>query len=524
MTISTQTVKHIYLADGENRNWAYSFPVADMSDVRLVVQNDAGAQTEPETGVEVRSGVVIYPTEASGLEPVASGSKVIVFRQTPALQGVDLTAQSGFDAEVLEKALDKLTLLAQEVQERLTRTVQVDLSDEGEPSVDSLIASMRALYADIKASAALAGEEAQKAIAAAVEAYEQAEKLYSHMEYYTAGLPELNYTGDLQTFRLLEAYKCDGNTLKVFINGVLKRRGATYDYLEVPDPALATHGDDWGDTVTFNAALSSGDSVCFMWGDTLTMPGGEVAQQAALAAEHAQGHAAAAAASAELAQTRAERFIPKQIGEIYPSQSPLAADNLGAVPGWTGEWVNADQWPGLFKFIKAHPELCKTAEEYSAMLQNYQQAPYYVLDEELGKIRLPIYSRGIQAVQADGLRGAYRDQVQDFELRFKSIDRGIQEGYKNVDVDGRWSADARSGGGDAWGTYLKVKASKMLRTGTETWGAHAREYPWIVAANVLEGIIKYNGGFVAIKGYTQAEYDALQVKPENELSLIEEEL
>lgn len=556
MTVSNTTTKITYQGDGQNRRFEIPFPFLNKTDVRVLLTDESGAETDLTDRVQVDpSGAFLtYPKDEG--EPLHKGARLTVFRQTAPTQENDLIQQAVLHKESLEKSLDKLTMIAQEIRERLTRTVSVGVADEGTPSVDSLVSDMRALYGDIMEQADKASEEAKKAIKAAVEAYEQAEKLYATVEYYDAGTPVLNYNGSLTSVKLYESYKADGNTLKVFVNGKLVRRGADKDYVEVVDPELAKGGDDYGDTVTFNTPLTAGDQLVFMFSDTLTMPGGEVAQAAALAAETAQTAASSAQASAQEAKESAQTFIPKQIGEVYQSQSALSADNAGALPAWTGQLVTDTKhiWPALYNFVAAHPELQKSKAEYNALLAQNGTVLFYVLDDEAeGNLRLPVYKRNaassgamISATAPDYTKAETVPKsgtaAQDGYLVVFTRNYG-EYGYTNVVLDGKaikinasdWSKH-NNGSGNA--TTLRVKKGQYYRvegnfielavTFVPCIGLHDEDaqydYPWIVAANAIEGLIKHNGGFISVREYSRAEWDALTVKPQRELSLIEEEL
>lgn len=533
MTLSNTTTKITYLGDGIVRRFDVPFPVLDKEDLALYVSGPDGELVRVEDGYAVAADktYVTFP-QSEDTPALANGTKLTIMRQTRATQENDLIQQSVLHKESLERSLDKLTMLAQELIERQSRAVTVGPDeDPSGVSVGDLITQMRELYGQIKSTAEEAKGEAQKAIAAAVEAYEQAEKLYSSVEYYTAGTAALDYTGNLQTFKLYGSYKADGMTLKVFVNGLLKRRGLDYDYTETVNPELEQNGDDWGDTVIFNDPLTEGDAVVFMWGDTLTMPGGEVAQAAALSAETAEAQAQAAASSAAEAKQSAGSFIPKPVGEIYYSQSAASADNPGAVPAWTGQVIaNVSQtWPALLAFVKAHPERQLSASEYTALLADKKQCPFYVLDEAADTLKLPTYSRFIASVREDGVAGAYTDTMRPIKGEVGGFNTWIAQGgetsgafYNKKTIRG---GDVRGGGGRDYSYQAAMDSGRLGEhfNGEETLPAHVREYPWIVAANSIEGLIKHNGGFITVKGYTKEAWAALTVKPTNELSLVEEE-
>ncbi|WP_424245888.1 hypothetical protein Dip510_000822 [Elusimicrobium posterum] len=81
-------------------------------------------------------------------------------------------------------------------------------------------------------------------------------------------------------------------------------------------------------------------------------------------------------------------------GEVYFSQSPLAKDNAGGVMGWNGEYIVSSDaiWVEYYNWLKdEHPEFTTTKEEYDATLAALGEVKKYVVDEEDGSIRFPVY-------------------------------------------------------------------------------------------------------------------------------------
>ena len=76
----------------------------------------------------------------------------------------------------------------------------------------------------------------------------------------------------------------------------------------------------------------------------------------------------------------------RSIGEVYFSQSSLATDNPGALPGWTGEYYENGKtlFPDLYNFVKAHSELQVTKAQYDNAIATYGECPKYVVDENSG--------------------------------------------------------------------------------------------------------------------------------------------
>lgn len=85
------------------------------------------------------------------------------------------------------------------------------------------------------------------------------------------------------------------------------------------------------------------------------------------------------------------------IGEVYFSQSGLASDNPGALPGWTGDYYENGKtlFPDLYNFVKAHSELQVTKAQYDSAIATYGECPKYVIDENTAQtsLRLPKYAR-----------------------------------------------------------------------------------------------------------------------------------
>lgn len=565
MSVSTTITKVVYQTDGQNRVFEIPFPLRQAGDLRLSVVLPSGRTENVTEGFSVADGAATYP--AAELPPLPAGCKVILWRDTPRTQETDFTAVSGLDLGSLEASLDKLQMQVQEVDERLSRTVTVPRGDESAVSAGELVQQVRNAAGTAQESAQAAQESAQEAqdwaddaASSAADAYNQAQKLYSELEEYTAGTAKNNYTGSLTTFKLLRKYKADGKTLKVFVDGAFKRPPF---YSEVVDETLETDGDDYGDTVVFAEELTQGSVVVFSWADSLALPGGEVAAEAAQAVLDAQAQAAAAAqsaaeaaASADEAQEELKKFVPQMIGDVVWSQSATGGDNPGRIPGWTGETVLTSAWPALATFLSNHPELCKTASEVNTLISKYGECPYYVYDSSAGTIKMPVYRRKMVGVlepdwenkvdldvnnevrnkhwtaPSDGVF-FYTDFVyggdRPTELRingeyFGWINRSNGSQHNNgsqnaimfpVKAGDDVYITVQYGPESCWASFTPYKSSSANTS---------YNYPWIVGANSVDGLVQHNGGFISVRFYTREQYENLGSVPQNELCLIEEEI
>lgn len=130
MSITSQVCKHIYLTDGQTRDFEIDFPVLSAQDVAVYCTASDGTETKitENYAVHLMQGTVEYPTLSSGLDPVAAGCKITLVRTTPLTQELTLTQQGVLDAKALEGGYDKITLQLQEVAEQLKRCIKYRVS------------------------------------------------------------------------------------------------------------------------------------------------------------------------------------------------------------------------------------------------------------------------------------------------------------------------------------------------------------------------------------------------------------
>ena len=96
--------------------------------------------------------------------PLASGYMLTITSDVPLTQGVELTNNGGFYPSIINNALDRLTIFAQELAENLSRAISVPISSSINPSL--LIASVVADAAAASVSASAAAASAAAAAAA----------------------------------------------------------------------------------------------------------------------------------------------------------------------------------------------------------------------------------------------------------------------------------------------------------------------------------------------------------------------
>lgn len=129
MTISTTTIKNSYSGDGSTTAFNYTFKITDQDDIDVIIRSSDGTETTKTitthysvSGVGNAGGGTV--TFVSGSIPTATET-VVLRRDTPQTQGMDLIENDPLPANTLEDAFDKLTSITQELQEESDRSIKL---------------------------------------------------------------------------------------------------------------------------------------------------------------------------------------------------------------------------------------------------------------------------------------------------------------------------------------------------------------------------------------------------------------
>ena len=225
------------------------------------------------------------------------------------------------------------------------------------------------------------------------------------------------------------------------------------------------------------------------------------------------------------------------IGEVYFSQSSLATDNPGALPGWTGEYYENGKtlFPDLYNFVKAHSELQLTKAQDDNAITTYGECPKYVIDENgasttvlvpgyvwnvtntgatnfrvVTKTRNPVAGDPIWASTEEQLSATGVSGLFDFSLDGDGIVYSCANDTLIVQpaapVFGEW--DPAVSGDDATSVFSKEQASLgeiQVIVGTSLRLPKYANY--IKMANSTEGITQKGAGLPNITGdWNSAQY------------------
>lgn len=131
MSITNTKAKSVYNANGTTTDWNLGFTYDDtVSNVHIYIVDANDNETEVTSNYSIAEGVLTYPTTDSGLEPLAEGNKLVIVRDTPRTQDIELTSNGKLDGKVLEGGYDKLTLQVQELTEQVNRAIKFPVTED----------------------------------------------------------------------------------------------------------------------------------------------------------------------------------------------------------------------------------------------------------------------------------------------------------------------------------------------------------------------------------------------------------
>lgn len=174
MTVSSSTRKAGPLnCNGVLTSFPFSFKCFTTADVRVVLTDSDAVETDLTLDSQYSVSLNADQNASPGgtidtVSTYATGNTITIVSDLDMLQETDIQNQGGFYPEVIENALDKVTMLVQQVQEQVDRAVKVDVSSELEPEDYLTQASAAATSAAASASAASASASSASGSAASV--------------------------------------------------------------------------------------------------------------------------------------------------------------------------------------------------------------------------------------------------------------------------------------------------------------------------------------------------------------------
>lgn len=142
--VITNVNQVVYQGDGVTTAFPFTFRIIDATDIKLLLLDSDGTETDINSDyyVDTVNNTVHYPGYAPGAEPalsdrppvLAEGQRLVIYREMPITQEKDLGDKWPF--YVIELALDKLTMILQQVFDWWGRTLKVSQGKDITSDVD----------------------------------------------------------------------------------------------------------------------------------------------------------------------------------------------------------------------------------------------------------------------------------------------------------------------------------------------------------------------------------------------------
>lgn len=138
MAVSTTENKKIYSCDGVATTFSFPYKVFSDNDLIVVLTDSVGLETElvKTTGYTVAaiSGDYANGATVTTVSTYALGCSITILRSLSLTQETIFPASGAFPSSAVNNAIDKLTMLCQQLKEKIGRVVKVPVSDLNEVS------------------------------------------------------------------------------------------------------------------------------------------------------------------------------------------------------------------------------------------------------------------------------------------------------------------------------------------------------------------------------------------------------
>ena len=289
MTVSSTTKRNSYSGNGSTTVFAYSFKIFDDDDITVILRTDSTGSEAVQTktthysvsGVGSASGGNI----TFGSAP-ASGITVVLLRETAQTQATDYTPNDPFPAASHEDALDKITLMVQDQQDELDRSLKLSRTN-------TMTSTEFTVGASTRANKILAFDSSgELAVTQEIGTFQGTDATITTSNYNQRDIVKSTTTAQLNNIYICVADSVVGDTLTdtdhfaLLVDAVSAATSAT---------AAATSA-----TASASSATASASSASTASGhkDTATTKASEAASSATAAASSATAAASSATAAA----------------------------------------------------------------------------------------------------------------------------------------------------------------------------------------------------------------------------------
>ena len=131
MALSNTVVKNVYTGNDSTTVFPYTFALdtGDGDNVGVYVTDGEGVSSKvAATGytIDTTAKTVTYPKTG---DPLPSGRKITICREIPDKQELNLENLGPFYAEDIEGTLDRIVMMIQQLEEKVSRATLADISE-----------------------------------------------------------------------------------------------------------------------------------------------------------------------------------------------------------------------------------------------------------------------------------------------------------------------------------------------------------------------------------------------------------
>ncbi|TQV80769.1 hypothetical protein [Denitrobaculum tricleocarpae] len=135
MTVTQQASKVTYAGNGQQVEFFVPFVFYDPEDLEVLKVTSDGSELTQVSGIDY----TVYSGDQNGAVTMMAApldqERLVIVRKLPFEQPVDYRANDPFPAETHERGLDRLTLLCQQLDERLSRTFALSRGSISDPTL-----------------------------------------------------------------------------------------------------------------------------------------------------------------------------------------------------------------------------------------------------------------------------------------------------------------------------------------------------------------------------------------------------
>ena len=130
MVVQKENVRSVYIGNGSTTVFPMTFEVNEAHPewIHLFILQDDNTYSETEDfSVDMTAKTVTYPQSGT---PLASGKRLVIMRELPLQQQLDLINQGDYYAEDVEQALDDLTMITQQLGDETNRALKMPIGSD----------------------------------------------------------------------------------------------------------------------------------------------------------------------------------------------------------------------------------------------------------------------------------------------------------------------------------------------------------------------------------------------------------